>query len=378
MNHLAINNSFAHRLALITDEQRAAYLQEAESRVESKPYQVINNKAIIPITGVISQDVFDIWFFGGTNPAEILSQIKQAEQDESVNEISFYIDSPGGAVSLIQEIAKVISNSKKKTSAYVVDIAASGSYWIASAAQAIWCAETAEVGSVGAVVMVIRHDDKNGVVEFISAQSPLKRVDPETNSGRSEYQRQADDIAEIFIKEVASNRNKNIEYVLENFGQGGMLIAHRARSAGMVDHISTFENFINSEEVSLMADDFKAALENMNNRIGTIEAAQTKAAEPDIKSPEEIRAEAIKATMASQQKLASDMRNVAILGGQPAETALNYFAEGKTLDEFQQFCLDEKAKMSQKTAVHSGVNPDVAGAGLDDFAKFDLDEEEVV
>ncbi len=377
MNHLAINNNFAHRLALITDEQRAAYLQEAESRVESKPYQVINGKAIIPITGVISQDIFDLWFFGGTNPAEILSQIKQAEKDEAVNEISLYINSPGGAVSLIQEIAKAISNSKEKTSAYVVDIAASGSYWIASAAQSIWCAETAEVGSVGAVVMVLRHDDKSGVVEFISALSPLKRVDPETNSGRSEYQRQADDIAEIFINEVASNRGKDTQYVLENFGQGGMLIAHRARSAGMVDEISTFENFINSEEVSLMADDFKAALENMSNRMGKIEAAQTKAVEPDVKSPEEIRDEAIRATMTRQQKLASDMHNVAILGGQPAETVLSYFKEGKTLEEFQQFCLDEKAKKSKKTAVHSGVNPDVAGAGLDDFSKFDLEEEVV-
>ncbi len=127
-----------------------------------------------------------------------------------------------------------------------------------------------------------------------------------------------------------------------------------------------------------MADDFKAALEKMNNRIGTIEAAQTKASEPDVKSPEEIRDEAIRATMARQQKLASDMHNVAILGGQPAETALNYLKTGKTLEDFQQFCLDEKAKQSKETAVHSTVNPDIPGAGIDDFAKFDLDEEEVI
>ncbi len=372
MNHLATSNNFAHRLALITDEQRAAYLQEAENRVESKPYQVVNGKAVIPITGVISQDIFDIWFFGGTNPAEILSQIKQAEQDDDITEIVFYIDSPGGAVSLIQEISKAISNSKKKTSAYVVDTAASGAYWIASATEAIWAAETAEVGSVGAVVMVLRHDDRNGVVEFISAQSPLKRVDPDTDTGRSEYQRQADDIAEIFINEVAINRGKDTQYVLENFGGGGMLIAHRAKSVGMIDKISTFHNFIN-EGVS-MADDFKTALETMSSRLGAIENAVQKKVPDDIKTPEEIKTDAA----ARHQKLVSDMHNVSILSGQAAETVLTHLKEGKTLDEYRQFCLDEKAKKSKETAIQSNVNPDIAGAGVDDFAKFDLDEEEVI
>ncbi len=377
MTQLAINQDFAHRLALVTDEQRAAYLQEAENKVELKPYQIINGKAIIPITGVISQDIFDVWFFGGINPAVILNQIKQAEQDDSVNEISFYIDSPGGAVSLIQEIAKMISNSEKKTSAYVVDMAASGAYWIASATEAIWAAETAEVGSVGAVVMVLRNNDNNGVVEFISAQSPLKRIDPATDAGRSEYQRQADDIAEIFINEVARNRGKDKEYVLENFGGGGMLISHRAQSVGMVDKISTFENFIN-EEVP-MADDFKTALDTMSNRLGVIESAvQKKAKTPeDIKTPEEIKTEAINATLARQQKLASDMHNVAILSGQAAETVLTHLKKGKSLDEYRQFCLDEKAKKSKDTAVRSNVNPDIPGVDLNSFADFDLDKEEV-
>ena len=69
------------------------------------------------------------------------------------HEVALIINSPGGAPAQSQLIYNFIRRKAEKTgkkvTAFVEDVAASGGYWIAAAADRIYAAETSVVGSIG-------------------------------------------------------------------------------------------------------------------------------------------------------------------------------------------------------------------------------------
>lgn len=372
MKILAINSDHAHRIASVTDLQRAQY-SEFEGTIRKPELRIENGIGIIPVKGMITKDGFYSWLFGGVNPNEIIDLIENANNNESVNRILLNIDSSGGEIAKIQELASAIRKSEKPVDAFVDGDAASGAYWIASAARKIYGIDTSEFGSIGAVIALYIPEDENRF-EFVSSQSPLKRAKPSTDDGKDEYQTRVNDIADIFINDVAKNRNVTRETVLERFGQGGMVIARKAKDAGMIDGITTFQDYITGGYMENSK--FMAALEKINTKIDKIEAAQQKqeTPKPDIKTPEEIRQEAIEATLKKSQKMAADMRDLAQLAGVDQRQVVDAMATGKTMDEFRQICLDFKAKQTEKHQANSSVNPDVSGVD-NSFATFSLDEE---
>lgn len=67
--------------------------------------------------------------------------------------IVLYIDSVGGAVSGVKELATMIAEASVPTVAVVGDVCASAAYWIASQCSQIWAiSPTARIGSVGGLV----------------------------------------------------------------------------------------------------------------------------------------------------------------------------------------------------------------------------------
>lgn len=201
--------------------------------------------AVMDIRGAISRyDSFLNWLRGGTALEDLAVDFKTALDNPAVKTIVLYIDSPGGEAAGINEFAEMVHNANKPVIAYVGNMAASAALWIASAAKEIVVNTTAELGSLG-VVFGYRKNESN-VVEIVSAISPKKRLDPATEEGRAEVQQRADDLAEIFVSQVAKYRKTTKEKVKNDFGQGGMMIAEKAIKAGMADRLGTFEALIAS------------------------------------------------------------------------------------------------------------------------------------
>ncbi len=121
---------------------------------------------------------------------------------------------------------------------------ASALYWIISGASEISISPTSSVGSIGVVSTYHKDGDKDDTIEFVSSVSPRKRLDPETDEGRAEVMEAIDKIAEVFVADVAAGRNTSPEDVVQNFGQGGMLVGQQALDAGMVDKVCTFEELM--------------------------------------------------------------------------------------------------------------------------------------
>jgi hypothetical protein len=76
-------------------------------------------------------------------------------------------------------------------------------------------------------------------VEFVSTQSPKKRPNPTTESGKAVLQELTDSMTDVFVAKVARNRNVSIDTVLSDFGQGGMFVGRQAIDAGLVDTLTS-------------------------------------------------------------------------------------------------------------------------------------------
>ncbi|MSP50322.1 MAG: S49 family peptidase, partial [Alphaproteobacteria bacterium] len=108
--------------------------------------------AVIPIYGVIAQRMGMMSeISGGTSTQRVSADLRQAVADPRVSRIVLDIDSPGGGVYGISELADEIRKSRgpKPIIAQANSLMASAAYWIGSACDELVCTPSGEVGSIG-------------------------------------------------------------------------------------------------------------------------------------------------------------------------------------------------------------------------------------
>jgi signal peptide peptidase SppA len=226
----------------------APHLEAAAGRSGAQTYGVV---AVIPIYGVISQRIsLMTQVSGGASVEKITSQFRQALADSSVQAIVFDVDSPGGAVEGVPELAEEIfkSRGKKKTVAVANGLAASAAYWLASAAGEFVVAPSGEVGSIG---VFCAHEDlsaaleKQGIkISLISAgkyKTDGNSYEPLTPEARADMQAKVNTFYEMFVKDVARSRGASQASVRNGFGEGRLVLASDALKEGMVDRVATMD-----------------------------------------------------------------------------------------------------------------------------------------
>lgn len=208
--------------------------------------------AIIPITGPIFRRANLFTEVSGATSVEILAQdLETAALDESIARIVLEIDSPGGQATGIADLAAMIRDASqiKPIVAYVDGMAASAAYWLAAAATSIVTSPTGLLGSIGVVGSY--QPEKDGPIKIISSISPLKQATPDTEAGRVEAQRVVDELAAIFVADVARYRGTTSATVAKDFGRGGVLVGAAAVAAGMADAVASFESLFTSSPSEL-------------------------------------------------------------------------------------------------------------------------------
>lgn len=210
---------------------------------------VRNGVATVPIEGPMFRhaDLFTE-ISGATTYGQLATDLTVALNDPKVHAILLAIDSPGGEVTGLAELAKMIraADAQKPVVAYVEGMAASAAYWLASAAREIVALDTALLGSIGARMTIVDQREriaKTGVkvYDIVSSQSPAKVSDPATQEGYARIQRTIDSLAAVFISEVASHRGVSEAKVIADFGQGDVLVGSAAVTAGLADRLGTYE-----------------------------------------------------------------------------------------------------------------------------------------
>lgn len=184
-------------------------------------------------------------------------EIKSLAEDDKVTDIILDFDSPGGVVNGVSGLADTINTYKKKKPIYahVSNAAFSAAYWIASQCTSINLSSTGSVGSIGVILKATKNKKEDGQEEYVirSKNAFNKAPDVGTEGFMRQMQEHIDEIETVFYQYVASGRGLTEEFVLENFGNGGIFLGEKAVAIKIADSISDINEFINSikSEVSV-------------------------------------------------------------------------------------------------------------------------------
>lgn len=208
--------------------------------------------AVLPLYGVVAQRMDSMMqISGGTSTERFGRELTQAVDDPGVKAIVIDVDSPGGSVYGVEELASQIRAAKEKK--YIVavanSLAASAAYWIASSASELVVTPSGEVGSIGVYTV---HQDYSAQLEQEGVKTTLIKAgkfkaegnpfEPLSEDAKESLQARISEIYETFIASVAKGRGVSVAQVRDGFGQGRVVSAKEALEMKMVDRIGTLQD----------------------------------------------------------------------------------------------------------------------------------------
>ena len=203
----------------------------------------------------------------------LISLIKEAQKDESVNALVLRIDSPGGSAFASEEILEQLIEFKSTEKPLIISIgsvAASGGYWIAMAGDEIFASEVSITGSIGIFAMLptihntlaeigiyndgVTSNDINTDFYIDRELSPdLKKI----------IQSQIEHGYRTFVNKVAIHRDMRSGQV-ESLADGQVWTGKEALNNGLIDRIGGLDDAV-LEAASL------AKIDSLNYGIKLIE-----------------------------------------------------------------------------------------------------------
>ena len=245
-----IINIAGHRVLGNTIDRSRAEAPRAIRAVKGKV-------GVIPIYGPVDQRMSGELDKAGGTPLDFVSAALDAMMANSgVGAVVLRIDSPGGAISGVQEIADKIREASltKPIFALADSLSASAALWIGSAATMFISTPGGGGATVGSVGVYVMHVDQSKAMEnegyavtMVSAgkyKTEFSPYSPMSDDAKAEAQQRVDGIHEQFISALAKFRDTSRDNVRQNFGQGRVLTADQALSVGMIDRIMPYSQLI--------------------------------------------------------------------------------------------------------------------------------------
>jgi protease-4 len=228
-----------------------------EKVVYSDPGWVSDRVAVIDISGIL-MNAYEPKLLGeGEHVVSLaVEKINMAAKDKRVKAVVLRINSPGGSVTASDILYEEIKAFKKKTGkpviAYFQDVAASGAYYLACAADEIIAERTSITGSIGVIMQMVDFTGtmtKLGIGSdaitsgpYKDAGSPFRKMRPEE---RELFQKLVDSMYQQFVDVVAAGRPKLTREQALTLADGRVYSAQQALDAGLIDRIATLEEAIN-------------------------------------------------------------------------------------------------------------------------------------
>lgn len=248
--HLYRQGLWQAPMALV-GERVAAWDDEREDRpsaIDKRPYELTaEGTALIRLEGPLSKA--GSYKFGGSSTVGARRALRQAVNDKAVQHILLMIDSPGGHVSGTEALAQDVAqaNLSKPVIAQVEDLGASAAYWIASQAQAVYANATAEVGSIGTVLVVEDSSgrmDRMGIKVHVLSTGAYKGAGADgaaiTEQQLVYLQERVDNLNTHFLQAVRQGRSLTPAQ-LAQASDGRVHIAAKAYELGLLDGVQSLD-----------------------------------------------------------------------------------------------------------------------------------------
>lgn len=205
--------------------------------------------AVLPIYGTITLRSVPMSDEGSTTLA-ISRSLDALLADDSVDTILLDIDSPGGTVDGVPELAAKImaARSQKKIVAIANTMAASAAYWLATAAEELVVSPSGTVGSVGVYMVHVDYSEQNKAMgvnpTYISYGD--HKVDgnfdaPLSPEALAHYKAEVEKVGESFVKSVAKQMGLTPDTVRKSFGGGRVVQAEEAVERGMAHRVASYD-----------------------------------------------------------------------------------------------------------------------------------------
>ncbi len=158
--------------------------------------------AVLNVYGTLVQRAGSLDALSGlTGYNRLGAQLDAALRDPLVRGVVLSVDSPGGEVAGAFQFAEMVATAPKPIWGVADELAASAAYLIASATARLFMPETAQVGSVGVVML---HQDRSAQVErsgvrYTPIYAGSKKIDgsslgPLSETARADLQARVDEV----------------------------------------------------------------------------------------------------------------------------------------------------------------------------------------
>jgi protease-4 len=199
-----------------------------------------NRIAVVPIRGVI------------TDSRGVVDQIKKYRKDSRVKAIILRIESPGGGTAASQEIYREVQRtvSQKPVVASMGNVAASGGYYVALAANKIVANPATLTGSIGVIMEFSNIKDllhKIGISREVVKSGAFKDIGSPVRAMKPEERRLLEtlikNVQQQFVAVVIKGRRLSREQV-EKIADGRIFTGQQAKDLGLVDELGSFEDAV--------------------------------------------------------------------------------------------------------------------------------------
>ena len=203
---------------------------------------------VIPVKGTISDyPPINFMYSRPSVLQETVSQLKLAEKDPDVKAVILKIDSPGGSVTASDMLYNEILSFKERSGIVVVsimmDVAASGGYYIALPSDSIIAHPTTLTGSVGVIFMrpkFVGLMDKIGLRVDVSKSGKNKDMGSPFRHASAEEEKMFQEIISSLGARFTSlvQKHRKIDYTaMSEISTGKVMLADEALQYKMIDKI---------------------------------------------------------------------------------------------------------------------------------------------
>ncbi|MDA0901897.1 MAG: S49 family peptidase [Proteobacteria bacterium] len=214
-----------------------------------------NAVAVVNLSGIIGKIGK---FENGLNIDNINPILEKAFSIKKVKAVALNINSPGGSPVqselIYQRIRELSAEKKVPAFAFAQDVAASGGYFIALAADEIYAHDASIVGSIGVISAGFGFEElikKAGVTRRVYAQGKNKSVlDPFLKEDKESVQilnNAQKDVFESFKDLVKSRRKNKLEKKEDDLLNGAFWSGREAAKIGLIDAVGNMRSVIKSK-----------------------------------------------------------------------------------------------------------------------------------
>jgi protease-4 len=180
--------------------------------------------------------------------SQLLSQIRQAGNDPLVEAIVLRVNSPGGGVVASNELHAALNAIEKPLVVSMGATAASGGYYIATAADKIYANPDTLTGSLGVILALTNYAeafDTLGLKAYVYKSGDLKDIGSPTREPTAEeqavLQSVVDEAYEGFVDVIVAGRDLSRERVLE-LADGRLYTGSQALELGLIDELGNLDD----------------------------------------------------------------------------------------------------------------------------------------